>query len=95
MNYSVHQCPFAEAISRSAKVDVSRPNVRGIFVSFSPVMQLNSEQILTLHCFKIYFNVVLPSILNFAKAPLSIKFELSRLTSYCTLKLLKVNIIGG
>jgi hypothetical protein len=33
INYSVHQGPFREAVSRSAKLDVSRPYVIGMFVS--------------------------------------------------------------
>jgi hypothetical protein len=88
MNYFVHHGPFAEAVSRSAKLDVSRPYVIGMFVSVPRevkldflVSQLNSDHILALYCLKIHFNVVVPSIPGSSKLPFSIKRELARLTN--------------
>lgn len=44
INYFTHRDPFAEAVSRSAKLDVSRPYVIGMFVSVPQEMKLEPAE---------------------------------------------------
>lgn len=54
INYFIHRGPFAEAVCRSAKLDVSRPYVIGMLVPVPQEMKLEPSE------FRPYPDALLP-----------------------------------